>query len=158
MPKVRSHLSREGLGQSFEGRPELEKAIDALPTKGVLVLAEWDRATRSLIDGIHIMEACTSAVLTSRCSTARASTSPRRQAAASLPCCQASPRRNAHRILKRANEGRTVAIKRGTRLGRKPKLDEHQQQEARKRLRAGESCRQVAKTYRVHHSTVARLA
>jgi hypothetical protein len=33
-----------------------EKPIDALATKGVLVLAEWDRATRSLKDGIHIME------------------------------------------------------------------------------------------------------
>ena len=43
-------------GKALKDRPELEKAIDALPTKGVLVLAEWDRATRSLMDGIHIME------------------------------------------------------------------------------------------------------
>ena len=43
-------------GKDMRNRPELAKAIDALPTKGVLVLAEWDRATRSLIDGIHIME------------------------------------------------------------------------------------------------------
>ena len=34
-----------------------QRAIDALPTKGILVLAEWDRATRSLMDGIAIMEA-----------------------------------------------------------------------------------------------------
>ena len=40
----------------MRNRPELAKAIDALPTKGVLVLAEWERATRSLMDGIHIME------------------------------------------------------------------------------------------------------
>jgi hypothetical protein len=43
------------------------------------------------------------------------------------------------RILKRANEGRIAAIKRGTRLGRKSKLDDHQQQEAINRLKAGES-------------------
>ena len=44
-------------GKDMRNRPELAKAIDALPTKGVLVLAEWDRATRSLIfTGIHIME------------------------------------------------------------------------------------------------------
>ena len=61
------------------------------------------------------------------------------------------------RILKRANEGRVAARKRGAKFGRKPKLDEHQQKEARKRLKAGESCREVAKSYRVHHSTVARL-
>jgi DNA invertase Pin-like site-specific DNA recombinase len=62
------------------------------------------------------------------------------------------------RIMKRANEGRRAALKRGARLGRKPKLNTHQQQEARRRLADGESCREVAKTYRVHHSTVARLA
>src|SRR5262245_20654278 len=44
-------------GKDMRNRPELAKAIDALPTKGVLVLAEWDRATRSLIDGINIMRA-----------------------------------------------------------------------------------------------------
>jgi DNA invertase Pin-like site-specific DNA recombinase len=60
--------------------------------------------------------------------------------------------------MKRANEGRTAAIKRGAKFGRKPKLDEHQQKEARKRILAGrESCRTIAKSYKVHHSTVARL-
>src|SRR5215813_15553371 len=29
-------------GKDMKNRPELAKAIDALPTKGVLVLAEWD--------------------------------------------------------------------------------------------------------------------
>ena len=62
-----------------------------------------------------------------------------------------------HRIVKRANDGRVVARKRGTRFGRKPKLSEHQQAEARTRLAAGETCRQVAKSYGVHHSTVSRL-
>ena len=61
-------------------------------------------------------------------------------------------------ILKRANEGRIAAIKRGTRLGRKSKLDDHQQQEAIARLKAGESLRTIAKSYRVHHATIGRLA
>jgi DNA invertase Pin-like site-specific DNA recombinase len=30
-------------GEDIKNRPEPAKAIDALPTKGVLVLAEWDR-------------------------------------------------------------------------------------------------------------------
>ena len=42
-------------GKSTRNRPELEKAIDMLGTRDVLVLAEWDRATRSLMDGIEIM-------------------------------------------------------------------------------------------------------
>jgi hypothetical protein len=37
--------------------------------------------------------------------------------------------------------GRAAAIKRGTKLGRKSKLDDHQQKGSIKRLKAGESCR-----------------
>ncbi len=61
------------------------------------------------------------------------------------------------RIVKRANDGRTAARARGAKFGRKPKLDTHQQQEARKRLDSGESARSIAKSYRVHHATVSRL-
>ena len=32
-------------GKSIKGRPELDKAIDALGTDDVLIVAEWDRAT-----------------------------------------------------------------------------------------------------------------
>jgi hypothetical protein len=35
-------------GTSTGGRPQLERAIDALGTGDVLVVAEWDRATRSM--------------------------------------------------------------------------------------------------------------
>jgi DNA invertase Pin-like site-specific DNA recombinase len=56
-----------------------------------------------------------------------------------------------------SNDGRTAAKARGAKFGRKPKLDAHQQLEARKRLDAVESARSVAKTYRVHHATVSRL-
>ncbi|MEO1398572.1 MAG: recombinase family protein, partial [Pseudomonadota bacterium] len=43
-------------GRSVFGRPELEKAIDTLGTGDVLVLAEWDRVTRSMSDGIKIID------------------------------------------------------------------------------------------------------
>ena len=62
-----------------------------------------------------------------------------------------------HRILKCANDGRVSARKRGVRFGRKPKLSDHQQAEALKRLAAGESCRAIGKTMGVHHATIARL-
>ena len=58
------------------------------------------------------------------------------------------------RILKRANDGRKAA---NARFGRKPKLSEHQQAEALKRLAAGESCRQIGRSFNVHHATVSRL-
>ena len=50
-------IFREKLsGREGVKRPELEKAIDALGPGDVLVLAEWDRATRSMLDGMRIIE------------------------------------------------------------------------------------------------------
>lgn len=43
-------------GKSMTGRPQLDRAIDQLGSKDVLVVAEWDRATRSMMDGIQIMQ------------------------------------------------------------------------------------------------------
>jgi DNA invertase Pin-like site-specific DNA recombinase len=62
------------------------------------------------------------------------------------------------RILVRANAGRQVARAKGVKFGRKPKLSRYQQDEARKRLEAGESCRAIGRTMGVHHATIARLA
>jgi DNA invertase Pin-like site-specific DNA recombinase len=61
------------------------------------------------------------------------------------------------RTVKRANEGRAAARKRGARFGRKPKLSAHQQREARQRLSNGESARGLGRSYGVHHSTISRL-
>ena len=43
-------------GKSIKNRPELERAVSALGTGDVLVLAEWDRCIRSMIDGVAIIE------------------------------------------------------------------------------------------------------
>jgi len=43
-------------GATTHNRPELEKALSSLNVDDVLILAEWDRATRSMSDGIKIME------------------------------------------------------------------------------------------------------
>jgi DNA invertase Pin-like site-specific DNA recombinase len=61
------------------------------------------------------------------------------------------------RIAKRAGEGRAAAKAAGKRFGRKPKLDEHQSAEARRRLADGESFRAIARSYRVSHTTISRL-
>ncbi len=145
-------------GKDMRNRPELAKAIDALPTKGVLVLAEWDRATRSLIDGINIMQAvhARGAYIKVLDRTGLDLTTPSGRGILALLSGLAEEER--HRILKRANEGRVAAVKRGTKMGRTPKLDDHQQKEALKRIKAGESLRTIAKSYRVHHSTISRLA
>jgi DNA invertase Pin-like site-specific DNA recombinase len=49
-------FAEKASGKDVKGRPELERAIDELGAGDVLVLAEWDRATRSMMDGITIMQ------------------------------------------------------------------------------------------------------
>jgi len=44
-------------GKSMAGRPELARALDELDTGDELVIAEWDRATRSMWDGLQIIKA-----------------------------------------------------------------------------------------------------
>jgi hypothetical protein len=49
--------------------------------------------------------------------------------------------------LKRANEGRAAARKRGVHMGRKPKLTELQRRVARERIAKGESARIIAQEW-----------
>jgi DNA invertase Pin-like site-specific DNA recombinase len=60
-------------------------------------------------------------------------------------------------IRARTTEGRSRAKARGVRLGRRPKLTLHQQQEARQRRDAGEPVRDIARSYNVAHTTISRL-
>ena len=60
------------------------------------------------------------------------------------------------RILARANGGRAAAKKRGVKFGPKPKLAAHQQREAVRMVREGQSLRAVAHHYHVGHSTIVR--
>lgn len=145
-------------GKTMRGRPELEKAIDALGTKDILVIAEWDRATRSMQDGVAIIQRIhdRGALLKVLDKPHLDLTTPIGRGFIAFLSALAEDERQ--RIVKRANEGRRAAVKRGVKLGRRLKLSEHQQAEARKRLAAGESARSIGKSMAVHHATVARLA
>ncbi len=61
-------------------------------------------------------------------------------------------------IRARTGEGRARALANGVRLGRKPTLTQHQQQEASKRVNAGkETLGEIARSYNVSSWTISRL-
>jgi DNA invertase Pin-like site-specific DNA recombinase len=61
-------------------------------------------------------------------------------------------------IRARTGEGRERAKARGVKLGRKPKLTQHQRREAlARRERGAESLTDIARSYNVSHSTISRL-
>lgn len=141
----------------MRGRPELEKAIDALGTDFVFIVAEWDRATRSYQDGINIITriAQRGALVKVLDRDYFDLTTDLGQALLGLLSAIASDERK--RIIKRAEEGRAIARKKGVRLGRKPKLSEHQRQRALERLAAGDSASEIGRDMGVSHSTIVRL-
>jgi DNA invertase Pin-like site-specific DNA recombinase len=62
-------------------------------------------------------------------------------------------------IRTRTGEGRERAKRRGIKLGRKPKLTDHQKREAiRRRDLDGEPVCEIARSYNVSHGTISRLA
>ena len=144
-------------GKDTKGRPQLEKAIDELGTGDVLVVAEWDRATRSMLDGVAIIEriharGCFVKVLDKPHLDL---TTPLGRGLIALLSAMAEDERQ--RIVKRARDGLDAARERGAKFGRKLKLTPHQRVEALTRLDAGETARALGRSYDVHHATISRL-
>lgn len=144
-------------GKSMKGRPELDKAIDALGVDGVLVVAEWDRATRSMQDGIAIIQrlADREALIKVLDRPYLDLTTPMGKGILAFMSALAEDERA--RITTRAEEGRKIARSKNVKFGRKPKLSEHQREKARRRLAGGESAREIAKDLGVSHPTISRL-
>ena len=144
-------------GREGVQRPELERAIEVLGQGDVLVLAEWDRATRSMMDGIRIIErvAARGAMLKALDRQWLDLTTPIGKGILAFLSALAEDERS--RILARANGGRAAAKKRGVRFGPKPRLAPHQEREAVRMVRQqGQSLRSVAHHYHVGHSTIVR--
>jgi DNA invertase Pin-like site-specific DNA recombinase len=148
--RVDKLFTEKASGKDIKGRPQLEKAIDLLGTGDTLVVAEWDRATRSMLDGIHIIERihARGALIKVLDKPHLDLTTPLGRGFIAFLSAMAEDERL--RITRRAHEGRAAARRRGVHMGRKPKLTDYQQAEALERLEAGDS-------YGVHHATVSRL-
>lgn len=144
-------------GKSMKGRPELDKAIDALGTDDILIVAEWDRATRSMQDGIAIIQRLSDrgALIKVLDRPYLDLTTPMGKGILAFMSALAEDERA--RITARAAEGRKIARAKNVQFGPKPKLTDHQKYKARQRLAAGDSAREIAKDFGVSHSTISRL-
>ena len=158
MPRAASaSLRRKGLAEKAPGVPNLKEQSKCLGPTDVLVLAEWDRATRSMIDGIRIIERVSArgAMLKALDRQWLDLTTPIGKGILAFLSALAEDERV--RILARANGGRAAAKKRGVRFGPKPRLAPHQEREAARMVRdQGQSLRAVAHHYHVGHSTIVR--
>jgi len=145
-------------GKTLAGRPQLAAALDTLDRGDELVIAEWDRATRSMWDGFQIIKAVidAGAVINVLDRSYIDLTTPMGRGFMAMMSAMAEDERL--RIIKRTHEGRRIARANGVKMGRKPKLNPYQIKEARQRIAKGEKTRDVARLFNVSISTISRLA
>jgi len=145
-------------GKTLVGRPELAAALDVLDRGDELVIAEWDRATRSMWDGLQIIKSVidAGAVIKVLDRSYIDLTTPMGRGFMAMMSAMAEDERL--RIIKRTHEGRQIARANGVKMGRKPILTPYQIKEARQRIAKGEKTREVAKVFNVSISTISRLA
>src|SRR6266436_6015213 len=141
--------SDKASGKSMAGRPELARALADLDSGDELVIAEWDRATRSMWDGLQIIKTVIDAGATLKVLDRSYIdlTTPIGRGFMAMMSAMAEDERL--RIIKRTHEGRQIARAKGVRMGRKPKLTPHQIKEVRQRFAKGEPTRDLAKSYGV---------
>jgi DNA invertase Pin-like site-specific DNA recombinase len=159
-------LRKHGAGKVFRevasgaktDRAQLRRLLDQLDAGDVLMVTRLDRLARSTRDLLNTVAAITAKEAGLRSlgdAWADTTTSHGRLMLTVLGGLAEFER---DLIRARTCEGRERAKARGVKLGRKPKLTEHQKREAiRRRDLDGETVREIACSYNVSHSTISRL-
>jgi DNA invertase Pin-like site-specific DNA recombinase len=138
-------------------RPALARVLAAMDAGDVLLVTRLDRLARSTLDLLNVLDQVSKrkAGFRSLSDAWADTTTPHGRLMLTVLGGLAEFERSL--ILSRCNEGRTRAMARGVRFGRKPKLTPHQIAEAIKRRDAGEALADIGRTYNVSHSTISRL-
>jgi DNA invertase Pin-like site-specific DNA recombinase len=148
---------RETASGAQTDRPQLRRALSQLTEGDVLSVTRLDRLARSTRDLLNTLAtiAGKGAGFRSLNDTWADTTTPRGRLMLTVLGGLAEFERELIRA--RTGEGRERAKARGVKMGRRPKLTDHQKREALKRRDAGEPMREIARTYNVSHSTISRL-
>lgn len=138
-------------------RQQLGRLLRAVRTGDVLLVTRLDRLARSTRDLLNVLAgiADRGAAFRSLADHWADTTTPHGRLTLAVLGGLAEFERELIRA--RTSEGRARAKRAGRSLGRPFKLTLHQQAEALKRKLAGESVREIAKTYAVSASTISRL-
>lgn len=143
-------------GKHLKNRPQLEKAIKSLSAGDTFIIAEWDRATRSLYDGIDIMRR-----IHSLGAFIKILDKPHLDLSTALgqgflAFLSAMAQDERERINKRSAAGRKIAMESGVKFGRKPSLTVYQIDQVQKMKAQGMTCRAIGEHFNVHHTTISR--
>jgi DNA invertase Pin-like site-specific DNA recombinase len=157
-------LRAAGAGQVFRevaantDRAQLRRALAQLDAGDVLMVTRLDRLARSTCDLLNTL-----ATIAGRDAGFRSlgdawadTTTPHGRLMVIVLGGLAEFERELIRA--RTSEGRARAKARGVKVGRRPKLTNHQKREASDGRAAGEAVRDIARSFNVSHSTISRLS
>jgi DNA invertase Pin-like site-specific DNA recombinase len=150
-------ILRERITGTIADRPQLRKLITMLAPGDVVITPAVNRLSRDTTDLLVIARDMQrkGAGIQSLAETFLDTTSDFAEIVFAILGVAAKLERR--RILDRTALGRADAKSMGVEFGRKPKLTEHQQREARARVNAGETQRSIARSYNVSQATISRL-
>jgi len=136
-------------------RPVFDEVLNVLKSGDTLLVWDMDRAFRSTEDAIvHARELQKRGVLFQAVNFVIDTQTADGNYAYQVNAAAAE--RERRKISERTKQGLERARQRGVRLGRPPKLNAKQINEAKKRLANGETLIRIASSYRVHLSTLKR--
>ena len=148
---------RETASGAKTERTQLRKALAALEAGDVLVVTRLDRLARSTRDLLNTLAAITDRKAGFRSLGDTWADTTTAHGPLMLTVLGGLAEFERELIRARIGEGRARAVAAGVKMGRKPKLTQHQVKEALRRVDAGERMRDIARSYNVSHSTISRL-
>lgn len=148
---------REVASGAKTDRGQLRKVLAQLEADDVLIVTRLDRLARSTRDLLNTLATITDRKAAFRSLGDAWADTTTAHGRLMLTVLGGLAEFERELIRTRTGEGRARAVARGVKLGRKPKLTQHQQREAIKRRDAGELVTDIARSYAVHHSTISRL-
>jgi DNA invertase Pin-like site-specific DNA recombinase len=148
---------RENVSGARSDRAQLIRLLDSLSKDDVVLVTRLDRLARSTRDLLNILDAIAkkAAGFRSLGDTWADTTTPHGRLMLTVLGGLAEFERELIRA--RTWEGRTRAKARGVKLGRRPKLTQHQRKEVVARYENGETVTAIARSYNVNHAMVSRL-
>lgn len=145
-------------GKSLKDRPQLALALAELKKGDVFVVAEWDRATRSSMDGHGIMAKVHQSDATIKVLDRQGLQLDTPLGRAVLGVISAMYEEDRERICRRADQGRRLAMKRGVQFGPKKRaLSSAEAADAVALYGEVKSYRKVGDAFGVSHGTIANL-
>lgn len=159
-------LTRAGCGRVFRevasgaktDRAQLRRVLGQLAADDVLMVTRLDRLARSTRDLLNTLAAIADRKADFRSLGDTWADTTTAHGRLMLTVLGGLAEFERELIRARTSEGRSRAKARGIKMGRPPKLTQHQVKEALRRRDAGEPVREIARSYNVSHSTISRLA